>query len=94
MIIRILADNQYRVEDTHLLEIDTLDDAVVAALKNEDAPGFAAALARLVEFVHQHGALLPDDELVPSDAILPASDMTLAETRLLLEQAELSMPTE
>jgi PspAA-like protein len=46
-----------------------------------------------VDFVRAHGAVLPLDEVVPSDSILPAPDMTLDEVRALMESAEVKMPT-
>jgi PspAA-like protein len=94
MIIRILADNQYRVDDAYLPEIDKLDDEVVLAIQENDEGRYQRSLVALVEFIHQRGSPLAVEELTASDAILPASDMTLAETRELLEQADLKMPTE
>lgn len=93
MIIRIMADNQYRVDDSFLPELDKLDDPVVAALDRGDADGYASALKTLVDFVREHGEVLAMDEVVPSDSILPAPDMTLAEVRNLMESAEVKMPT-
>jgi predicted transcriptional regulator len=93
MIIRIMADNQYRVDDSYLPELDKLDDPVVAALDQGDAEGYASALKTLVDFVCEHGEVLPMDEVVASDSILPAPDMTLDEVRTLMESAEVKMPT-
>jgi hypothetical protein len=36
------------------------------------------------ELVRAEGEKLPDDELSPSDAVIPPSDLTLAETRRLM----------
>ena len=93
MIIRIMADNQYRVDDSFLPELDKLDDPVVAALDKGDAEGYASALKILVDFVREHGEVLPMEEVVPSNSILPAPDMTLDEVRKLMESAEVKMPT-
>ena len=93
MIIRIMADNQYRVDDSYLPELDELDDPVVAALDQGDAEGYASALQTLVDFVREHGEVLPLDEVAPSDSILPAPDMTLDEVRTLMESAQVKMPT-
>jgi len=93
MIIRIMADNQYRVDDSYLAELDKLDDPVVAALDQGDAEGYATALQTLVDFVRAHGDVLPMDEVVPSNSILPAPDMTLDEVRTLMKSAEVKMPT-
>jgi len=93
MIIRIMADNQYRIDDSYLPELDQLDDPVVAALDQGDAEGYASALRTLVDFVRAHGSVVPMAEVVPSSSILPAPDMTLDEVRALMESAEVKMPT-
>ena len=53
LIIRIMADNQYRVDDSYLPELDKLDDPVVAALDQGDAEGYASSLKTLVDFVRE-----------------------------------------
>jgi predicted transcriptional regulator len=93
LIIRIMADNQYRVDDSYLPELDKLDDPVIAALDQGDADGYASALKTLVDFVREHSEVLRLDEVVPSDSILPAPDMTLDEVRALMQSAEVKMPT-
>jgi hypothetical protein len=93
LIIRIMADNQYRVDDSYLPELGKLDDPVVVALDQNDAAAYASSLKTLVDFVREHGALVPLDEVTPSDSILPAPDMTLDEVRNLMESAEVKMPT-
>jgi hypothetical protein len=93
MIIRVMADNQYRIDDSYLPELDKLDDPVVAALDQQDAEGYSSALQTLVAFVREHGEVLPMDEVAPSDSILPAPDMTLDEVRAMLQSAEVKMPT-
>jgi hypothetical protein len=94
MIIRVLTDNQYRLADEFAPEIDRLDAELLGALDTGDEAAFGSALQRLIGFVRERGALVPHDELVPSDAIVPAPDMGVAETRGLLQKAEIRMPTE
>ena len=94
MIVRVLTDNQYRLTDALIAEVDRMDAQLLNALNTGDEAGFERALTQLVEFVQGHGTLVPHDELVPSDAIIPAPDMTLAETRELLAHADVHMPTE
>jgi hypothetical protein len=93
LIIRIMAENQYRVDDSYLPELDKLDDPVVAALDQGDAEAYSSSLKTLVDFIKEHGEVLPMNEVVPSDSILPAPDMTLEEVRNLMESAEVKMPT-
>jgi len=84
MIVRILGEGQLELADDVLEHLNTLDDAVEAAVEAEDEPAFRTALATLLDAVRQHGRTLPDDALLPSDAILPASDIPLTEVRQLL----------
>ena len=88
-----MADNQYRVDDSYRPELDKLDGPVVATLDQGNAEGYASALKTLVDFVREHGSIVPMEEVVPSDSILPAPDMTLDEVRTLMESAEVKMPT-
>jgi hypothetical protein len=93
MIVRIMTEDQYRLGDDHLAEVRRLDDALEAALNGGDAPAFAAALRQLVDFVRQNGAPVPMDEVVPSDLIIPAPDMTLEEAKARLQTVEVKPPT-
>ncbi len=88
MIVRILADNQYRLDDEHMGEVARLDNELLAAMDAQDEAGFASILTRLVEFVQQNGTPLAVEELVPSDVIVPAQDMTLAEAREVISKSE------
>ena len=81
MIVRVFGDGQYRVpEDAHATLTD-LDNKALAALESEDEAGFLAAYAALIEHIHAAGERLADDDLEPSDLMLPPSDITLEEAR-------------
>jgi len=89
MIVRIMADKQYRIDDGHtaqIREMKRLDEELMAAVERDDAVRFRETLARLIAHVRQYGQVVPDHELIPSDLMAPAADMTLAETRALLQQ--------
>jgi hypothetical protein len=84
MIVRILNEGQWNVDEEHLLELNRLDDEVEAAVENGDEVTFANTLAALLNGVRTHGSVLPVDSLEDSDLILPPSDATLEEVRALL----------
>ena len=86
MIVRIHMEDQYRLSDEAVAEVDKLDDALLAALDSNDAAAFSAALSQLLAYVRAHGEKVPTDEIVPSDTILPSEDMTLDDARDILEQ--------
>jgi len=79
VIVRISNEGQYRVDDSHHHRLDELDDAVVAAIDAGDEARFDAAFRELLECVRANGEPLEDDDLAPSDFILPPPDLTFAE---------------
>jgi hypothetical protein len=87
MIVRIMADNQYRIDEANSPTIAKLDDELLAAVEANDQARFDAVLRQLVEHVHASGQLVPDEELVPSDLMIPAPDMSLAEAHQVLQKA-------
>ncbi len=94
MILRVLTDNQYRLADDLAPEVEHLDTELLAALNADDDAAYQTALQQLIAYVRERGTLVPHEELTPSDVIVPAPDMSLAETKDLLAKAELRMPTE
>lgn len=88
MIVRILEDNQYRLDDGLLPEVQRLDDALDAALAGGDDASFSATLSQIVAYVRTHGQPVPDVEVVASDLIIPADDMTRAEAHALLHPVQ------
>ena len=84
MIVRILGEGQYRLDDAAFAAVSEIDDRVQAAAEADDEAGFAAALTELVDAVVEKGSPLSADELHASDAIVPGHGTTLAEARELL----------
>jgi hypothetical protein len=84
MVVRIMGEGQLRLSDTHLAELNKLDDEPLAEMENGDGPGFRHTLAALLTKVRELGTPLPDDSLEPSELILPSPDATLEEVRDLL----------
>ena len=84
MIVRILGEGQYRLDDAAFAAVSEIDDRVQAAAEADDEAGFAAALTELVDAVIAKGSPLSADELHASDAIVPGHGTTLAEARELL----------
>lgn len=82
MIVRIMGEGQFRVDDAVIERLNELDDALEAALQDEAA--FPAALAALLDAVRAEATVVPDEELVTSDVVLPSADATVAEVQALL----------
>ncbi|MGI5454147.1 PspA-associated protein PspAA [Streptomyces sp. CA-249302] len=84
MVVRIMGEGQVRLADSHLTELNKLDDELLREMEKGDGPGFRRTLAALLTKVRELGTPLPDDALEPSDLILPSPDATLQEVRDLL----------
>jgi len=87
VIVRILGEGQRRVDDAHADLLNGLDSGLERAVESGDETVFRSALADLLAQVRTLGESLPDDELVESDALLPAEDATLQEVREMLSDA-------
>lgn len=84
MIVRILGEGQFEVPESAIEELNRLDDVLMAAVAAAEDTAFRAALAALTRQVRSCGTALPDDALLPSEAILPPSDIDLSELEELL----------
>lgn len=84
MIVRILGEGQYRLPDGAADTLNDIDGRLEDAVRVGDEDAFARELAALVAAVREHGDAVGLDELVPSDAVVPDPDTTLAEARRLL----------
>jgi hypothetical protein len=88
MIVRILTDNQYRLDDQHGTQLNQLDEQLVAAMAANDSERFGEALQQVIALVHESGTLVGMEEVLPSNIIVPAPDMSLDEARFLLHHVE------
>ena len=77
MIVRILGDGQYRLDDGDVAQVEKADDQVEAAIAAKDGDAFTAALNGLVDTIRRVGEPVADDQFVPSDVIVPDRDTTL-----------------
>jgi hypothetical protein len=84
MIVRILGQDQFRIDDTAAAELNQLDSGLETAVEQGDETAFSAALTRLLAYVRAHGSPLPADALEPSDLILPPEDSSMDEVRKML----------
>ncbi|MBM9505425.1 PspA-associated protein PspAA [Actinacidiphila acididurans] len=84
MIVRIMGEGQVTLDDTSVIELNTLDDELLATIQADDEEGFRRTLGALLDGVRRMGTPLPDDTLEPSELILPASDATLDEVKQML----------
>jgi PspA-Associated protein len=83
VIVRLSGEGQYRVADDVVQELNELDDAAQAAVDAEDEPELDRKLDEMWALVRREGEPLPEDDLSPSDFVIPPSDLTLEETKRL-----------
>jgi hypothetical protein len=81
VIVRIATEGQYELPSGDEQALQQLDDQAAATCAAGDEQQFVQAFARLLEFVRTNGRPVPDDELEPSDLILPPPDTSLEEAR-------------
>jgi hypothetical protein len=79
MIIRISGEGQYRLDDADAQRLNELESAVMRIVEGGREDGFDDAFAALLDYTRSHGTALADDELEPSDVILPPADVSFAE---------------
>jgi hypothetical protein len=84
VIVRLLGEGQFRVSDDLLPTLNELDAAVLRAVESGDEQALWDGLQTLADAVRRNGTKLGDEELVPSDAIVPPEDLSLEEARDLL----------
>jgi hypothetical protein len=85
VIVRLLGGGgQYRIDDDVRAKLNELDEQAGAAAEAGDEQGLRRALETMTELVRDHGERVPDEELTASDAIVPPTDVSLAEARELM----------
>jgi hypothetical protein len=86
MIVRLMGEGQYRVDDGLREQLNELDDRAVAALEQDDEPKLDDMLDEMWQLVRERGEHLADEDLSPSDLIIPPSDLSLEETKKLFSE--------
>jgi hypothetical protein len=84
MIVRIMGDGQYRLDDSLAPHLAELDAATEDAFTAGDQQALHASLASLAAAVKLNGERLPDGSLEESDSIVPPVDLTLEEAHKLM----------
>ena len=84
MIVRILGEGQFWVDDDVAAKLTALDTDLDAAVNSENEKAVKVALGAAERLVRESGTRVPDEEFVTADYILPFSDATVGEVRKLL----------
>jgi hypothetical protein len=84
VIVRILGEGQFQVDDDVAARLTALDAELDAAVEKHDETAFRTALGAAVGLVRDSGTSVPADTFVTADYILPFSDASVDEVRKLL----------
>jgi hypothetical protein len=85
VIVRVMGDAQYDVDDEVAKGLNDLDNQAEQALQAGDEEQLRELLRRMAEQVRANGARLADEDLKPSEAIVPPDDLSLDEARQLFD---------
>jgi hypothetical protein len=85
VIVRLMGEGQFEVDDEVAKGLNDLDEKAGEALERGDEKQLRAVLDRMAEAVRTNGSRVPDDDLRGSEAIVPPSDLSLDEARELLD---------
>ena len=83
MIVRILTEGQFNLPGAHIDELNDIDNRLVEVVEQQDRAKFDALLKEMLDLVREKGTTVPIEELVESDLVLPAPDITLEEAEEL-----------
>jgi hypothetical protein len=83
MIVRLMNEGQYRIDDGLRDRLNEIDERALGALEDDNEEELDMLLGRMWDLVQTEGERVPDAELLPSDLLIPPADLTLEETRKL-----------
>ncbi|MEI8003558.1 MAG: hypothetical protein WCG94_04425 [Methanothrix sp.] len=83
MIIRILGEGQFRLDDNLLDRVNKIDNKIVNHVSGGNKVEFARDLANLISTVKELAEPLDPKEIIPSDIIIPPSDLSFEEARVV-----------
>ena len=84
MIVRILGEGQFDLDDAEVTRLNELDESLVAAVEAGDEDAFRRDLAAVLDEVRTRGRSVRADYLGPSELVLPHEGATIEEVRALL----------
>jgi len=79
MIVRILTEGQFDLPGSFFDDLNALDNKLVEVVEMADSDQFRISLKEMLDLVRENGKPVPVDELVESDVVLPAPDITIEE---------------
>jgi hypothetical protein len=81
MIIRILGDGQFRLDDDLVDRVNKIDNKIVKHVSQGNREDYVRDLANLISTIKELAEPLDPVEILPSDIIIPPSDLSFEEAR-------------
>jgi len=88
IIVRIMGQGQFRINEDTIKRINEIDDAIVQILQNEskaDDQEYRAKVAEIVQTIKSKSQKLEDKELIESDIIVPDTDISIDEAKKVFQ---------
>ena len=76
MIVRITGEGQFELGDSQAERLNQLDNDACAAVAAHDDARFEELWSQILALIEREGRPVPNDELFPSDVILPPRDVS------------------
>jgi hypothetical protein len=83
VIVRLMGEGQYRVEDDVVTALNELDEQAAQAVEAGEEENLQRLLGQMASMVRDRGERLDDADLSASDGIVPPEDLSLAEAKEL-----------
>lgn len=81
MIIRILGEGQFRLDDKYMEDLNKIDNQIVDHVKKGDKVAFRKDLDRLISAAKELSEPLDPIDIVQSDLIFPPGDLSFEEAK-------------
>ena len=81
MIIRILGDGQFRLDDNLVDRVNKIDNKIVKHVSQGNKEEYARDLANLISTIKELAEPLDPVEILPSDINVPPSDLSFEDAR-------------
>jgi hypothetical protein len=79
VIVRIMGEGQYRLDDDCVARVNELDNAIVRAVDDDDEDAFHVAFEEMLDIIRGEGERVSDNDIEASDVIVPPPDTSMAE---------------
>jgi hypothetical protein len=81
MIIRILGEGQFRLDDGLVQRINKIDNQIVDHVSKGKKAEYVQDLANLISTIKELAEPVDPVEILPSDIIIPPSDLSFEDAR-------------